>query len=79
MALALRNDQRQRPLVPPRDLYSFTSEERTMTKRWMLVLLVALMGLPALSGCKVEEEDDDDVELKVDTKGDRKGVEIDAD
>ena len=50
-----------------------------MTKRWLLVLLVALMGgVPV--GCSVDaDDDDDDVELKVDNEGDERGVTIDSD
>ena len=47
-------------------------------KRWMMVLLVALFGMP-LAGCHVDSDDDDDVELKVDAEGSEKSVKIDKD
>lgn len=44
-------------------------------KRWMILLAVISLGLP-VAGCRVEE-DDDDVELKVDTEGENKSIKID--
>ncbi len=49
-----------------------------MKRGWMLVLLLPLFVAP-MTGCRVEDDDDDDVELKVDTEGPRKGVKIDTD
>ena len=51
-----------------------------MKKRgWMLMLVLSLNALPALSGCHVDADDDDDVEIKADTKGDTKSIKIDRD
>ena len=49
-----------------------------MKRGWMLVLALSLFAAP-LTGCRVEEEDDDDLELKVDTEGRERGVSIDTD
>jgi hypothetical protein len=51
-----------------------------MKKRgWLLLLVLSLNALPALSGCHVDADDDDKVEIKADTKGAHKGVTIDKD
>jgi len=48
-------------------------------KRWMLVMLLAISGMQ-MAGChRDRDDDDDDLELKVDTKGDKKSIEIDND
>jgi len=49
-----------------------------MKRGWMLVLLLPLFVAP-VTGCRVEAEDDDDVELKVDNEGRKRGVSIDTD
>ena len=49
-----------------------------MKRGWMLVLLLPLFVAP-VTGCRVEADDDDDLEVKVDNKGDKRGVSIDAD
>ena len=49
-----------------------------MKRGWMLVLLLPLFVAP-MTGCRVEAEDDDDLELKVDNEGRNRGVSIDAD
>ena len=49
-----------------------------MKRGWMLVLLLPLFVAP-MTGCRVEAEDDDDVELKVDNEGRRRGVSVDTD
>ena len=50
-----------------------------MKRGWMLVLLMSLFAVAPMTGCRVEEEDDDDLELKVDTEGRERGVSIDTD
>ncbi len=49
-----------------------------MKRGWMLVLLLPLFVAP-MTGCRVEAEDDDDLELKVDNEGRNRGISIDAD
>ena len=49
-----------------------------MKRGWMLILLLPLFVAP-VTGCRVEADDDDDLEVKVDNKGDKRGVSIDAD
>ena len=49
-----------------------------MKRAWMLVLMLPLFVAP-MTGCRVEAEDDDDVELKVDNEGRKRGVSIDTD
>ena len=49
-------------------------------KRWMLVLLMALLGVSYAGGCTVDADDDDDeLEIKADTEGDEKSIKIDKD
>jgi hypothetical protein len=45
----------------------------------MLVLLLPLFVAP-VTGCRVEaEDDDDDLEVKVDNEGSRRGLSVDTD
>jgi hypothetical protein len=44
-----------------------------------LLLMCSLLTLPFAAGCRVEADDDDDMEMKIDTKGEKQGITIDKD
>ena len=51
-----------------------------MTRSLIVLILFGLFAMPAITGCVVKkEDDDDDVELKVDNEGTERGVKIDRD
>lgn len=48
-----------------------------MKRFWALFLLLAVCAVPLVSGCHADGDDDDDATIKVDTKGEKKGIEVD--
>ena len=50
-----------------------------MKRGWTLFLLLSVFALAPTTGCRVEADDDDDLDVKVDTEGHNKGLTVDTD
>lgn len=51
-----------------------------MKREWLLALLLPLLVVSFNAGCRVEaDDDDDDLQMEVDTRGERGRLEVDTD
>ena len=44
---------------------------------WFLMLVLSLNALPYVGGCHHDNDDDDDMTIKADTKGEHKSIKVD--
>ena len=50
-----------------------------MKRGWILFLLISVFALAPTMGCRVDADDDDELDVKVDTEGRNKGLKVDTD